>query len=200
MSETNIPNPSNAANLADLAELKRIEDENAKLRAEQEAKISAARPGKSLKDSSKFFKDMDEKEFDEYVEKLRKERENVPDDIESTYFDIPEHLKDPRFHYHIFNDYQGRINFALSRKYEFVKDPAIARSKNLPEGENIKFPNGTGVSYLMRIPKVLWDEDQKKVENKNKEMNDLIEGRDPTLDHRIKSSKKIDMEDVSDFE
>ena len=102
MSETNIPNPTNAANLADLAELKRIEDENAKLRAEQEAKINAARPGKSLKDSSKFFKDMDEKGFDEYVEKLRKERENVPDDIESTYFDIPEHLKDPRFHYHIF--------------------------------------------------------------------------------------------------
>jgi hypothetical protein len=60
MTEINEPKSNNAANLADLAELKRIEEENAKLRAEQEAKINAARPGKSLKDSSKFFRDMDD--------------------------------------------------------------------------------------------------------------------------------------------
>ena len=194
--------PENLLNAAELAELKLKEEENAKLRAEQAEKVKEfeeKKPNK-LKNSTDFFKKMTDKEFDEYVEKCRKERENIPDDIESTFMDFPEALKDPRFVYYWFNDYQGRLNWALGRKWDFVIDERISTSKNLEKGVPIKVPNGAGTSYLMRIPRVLWEEDQRKVEAKNNELMDAINGRDKSLDSRIKSSKKITKETLTEEE
>lgn len=185
----------------DLAELKRTEAENLRLREEQAEKVKEFDSKKGVKNSSVYMKNMSDEEFDKYVENVRKQRENVPDDIEMTYMDIPENLKDPRFVYYWMNDYQGRLNQAISRGWTFCKDLAISKSKNLPEGENIKISNGSGgAAYLMMIPKELWDEDQKKVAAKNNQYADYIEGRDPNLDKRIKSSKSKSFEDISDFE
>lgn len=78
-------------------------------------------------------------------------------------FDIPEHLKDQRFHYMIVNDSPGRVNLFQSRGYEMVTDKALAKYLNQREGEPIKFATGMANpawAYLMRIEKELFEEDQ----------------------------------------
>lgn len=78
-------------------------------------------------------------------------------------FDIPENMKDPRFHYMIVNDSPGRVNMFQARGYELVTDKALAKYLNQREGEPIKFATGMNNpawAYLMRIEKELFQEDQ----------------------------------------
>lgn len=78
-------------------------------------------------------------------------------------FDIPENMKDPRFHYMIVNDSPGRVNMFQARGYELVTDKALAKYLNQREGEPIKFATGMANpawAYLMKIEKELFEEDQ----------------------------------------
>lgn len=78
-------------------------------------------------------------------------------------FDIPETMKDPRFHYMIVNDSPGRVNMFQARGYELVVDKALAKYLNQRVGEPIKFATGMANpawAYLMRIEKELFQEDQ----------------------------------------
>lgn len=78
-------------------------------------------------------------------------------------FDIPENMKDPRFHYMIVNDSPGRVNMFQARGYELVTDKVLARYLNQREGEPIKFATGMSNpawAYLMKIEKELFEEDQ----------------------------------------
>lgn len=78
-------------------------------------------------------------------------------------FDIPENMKDPRFHYMIVNDSPGRVNMFQARGYELVTDKALAKYLNQREGEPIKFATGMNSpawAYLMKIEKELFEEDQ----------------------------------------
>lgn len=80
-------------------------------------------------------------------------------------FDIPEHLKDPRFHYMIVNDAPGRINLFKSKGYDLVTDKDLANYLNQRAGDPIKFATGMANpawAYLMRIEKELFQEDQDK--------------------------------------
>lgn len=80
-------------------------------------------------------------------------------------FDIPEHLKDPRFHYMIVNDAPGRINLFKSKGYDLVTDKDLANYLNQKAGDPIKFATGVANpawAYLMRIEKELFQEDQDK--------------------------------------
>lgn len=77
-------------------------------------------------------------------------------------FDIPENMKDPRFHYMIVNDAPGRVNMFQARGYELVVDKALAKYLNQREGEPIKFATGMANpawAYLMKIEKELFEED-----------------------------------------
>lgn len=77
-------------------------------------------------------------------------------------FDIPENMKDPRFHYMIVNDSPGRVNMFQARGYELVVDKALAKYLNQREGEPIKFATGMANpawAYLMKIEKELFEED-----------------------------------------
>ena len=77
-------------------------------------------------------------------------------------FDIPENMKDPRFHYMIVNDAPGRVNMFQARGYELVVDKNLAHYLNQNEGEPIKFATGMqnpAWAYLMRIEKELFEED-----------------------------------------
>ena len=79
-------------------------------------------------------------------------------------FDIPENMKDPRFHYMIVNDSPGRVNMFQARGYELVVDKALANYLNQREGEPIKFATGMANpawAYLMKIEKELFEEDMK---------------------------------------
>jgi len=77
--------------------------------------------------------------------------------------------EDPNFVYRWVNDMKGgmRIRKFLAASYEFVKDPAIT----VGDGEEVGAISGIGdaiqrevgegtISYLMRIPKEFYDEDQ----------------------------------------
>lgn len=80
-------------------------------------------------------------------------------------FDIPEHLKDPRFHYMIVNDAPGRINLFKSKGYDLVTDKDLANYLNQKAGDPIRFATGMANpawAYLMRIEKELFQEDQDK--------------------------------------
>lgn len=80
-------------------------------------------------------------------------------------FDIPEHLKDPHFHYMIVNDAPGRINLFKSKGYDLVTDKDLANYLNQKAGDPIKFATGMANpawAYLMRIEKELFQEDQDK--------------------------------------
>ena len=170
----------------ELAELKRREAENSRI-LEEQTKRSAPK----AKESSEYMKKMSDEEFEEYVKQKRAEREFVPDDIENVYFDIPSSLKDPRFVYYIANDRQGRIQQLEARGWTKVIDPKIAQSKSLAEDQPIRFPNGTGVSFLMRIPKELYQENMKKLDKKNDEIEHMIRENDKNLDKNIQSSKSF---------
>lgn len=77
-------------------------------------------------------------------------------------FDIPENMKDPRFHYMIVNDAPGRVNMFQARGYELVVDKNLAHYLNQNEGEPIKFATGMqnpAWAYLMKIEKELFEED-----------------------------------------
>lgn len=77
-------------------------------------------------------------------------------------FDIPENMKDPRFHYMIVNDSPGRISMFKARGYEMVTDSALANYLNQKVGDPIKFATGMhdpAWAYLMRIEKELFEED-----------------------------------------
>lgn len=77
-------------------------------------------------------------------------------------FDIPENMKDPRFHYMIVNDSPGRISMFKARGYEMVTDAALANYLNQKVGGPIKFATGMhdpAWAYLMRIEKELFEED-----------------------------------------
>jgi hypothetical protein len=77
-------------------------------------------------------------------------------------FDIPENMKDPRFHYMIVNDAPGRVNMFQARGYELVVDKDLAHYLNQNEGEPIKFATGMqnpAWAYLMKIEKELFEED-----------------------------------------
>lgn len=79
-------------------------------------------------------------------------------------FDIPENMKDPRFHYMIVNDSPGRVNMFQARGYELVTDKALALYLNQRAGEPIKFATGMNNpawAYLMKIEKELFEEDMK---------------------------------------
>lgn len=80
-------------------------------------------------------------------------------------FDIPEHLKDQRFHYMIVNDSPGRINMFRAKGYDLVTDKELANYLNQKAGDPIKFATGMANpawAYLMRIEKELFEEDQQK--------------------------------------
>lgn len=80
-------------------------------------------------------------------------------------FDIPEHLKDQRFHYMIVNDSPGRINMFRAKGYDLVTDKDLAVYLNQKAGDPIKFATGMNNpawAYLMRIEKELFEEDQQK--------------------------------------
>ena len=73
---------------------------------------------------------------------------------------------DENFHYHVINDKDGRLQRAQDGGYEFVEsteglgDQMAAEASKM--GKNVSKPVGHGVTgYLMRIPKELYDEDQK---------------------------------------
>lgn len=80
-------------------------------------------------------------------------------------FDIPEHMKDSRFHYMIVNDSPGRVNLFRSKGYELVTDKSLAEYLNQKQGDPIKFATGMANpawAYLMRIEKELFEEDMAK--------------------------------------
>ena len=80
-------------------------------------------------------------------------------------FDIPEHMKDQRFHYMIVNDSPGRVNMFRAKGYDLVTDRDLAAYLNQKAGDPIKFATGMSNpawAYLMRIEKELFEEDQQK--------------------------------------
>ena len=92
-------------------------------------------------------------------------------------FDIPEHLKDPRFHYMIVNDAPGRINLFKSKGYDLVTDKDLANYLNQKAGDPIKFATGMANpawAYLMRIEKELFHKDKIKKERKQKQNSKLL--------------------------
>ena len=104
-----------------------------------------------------------EDEYQKRLEEKRQARMKVSAVGLDNPFDIPETMKDPRFHYMIVNDSPGRVNLFQSRGYEMVTDKALAKYLNQREGEPIKFATGMANpawAYLMRIEKELFEEDQ----------------------------------------
>lgn len=109
---------------------------------------------------------LDKKVTDEYQKRLEEKRAarmKVSAVGLDNPFDIPENMKDPRFHYMIVNDSPGRVNMFQARGYELVTDKALAKYLNQREGEPIKFATGMANpawAYLMKIEKELFEEDQ----------------------------------------
>jgi hypothetical protein len=73
---------------------------------------------------------------------------------------------DPDYNYRVISDKDGRLQRAQDGGYEFVEsteglgDQMAAEATKM--GKNVSKPVGHGVTgYLMRIPKSLYDEDQK---------------------------------------
>lgn len=86
---------------------------------------------------------------------------------------------DAGWHLHIFNDDGNRVQEALNNGYEFVTRDEIGNSlvdnvipTNNDLGEKVRFlvgrnDDGNGVfAYLMKIPTVWWEEDQKELQNR----------------------------------
>ena len=73
------------------------------------------------------------------------------------------------------NDTEGRLAAFLAGWWEFVDQNGepVGQGTDQSAGTSSKFSKGVGrgvISYLMRIPKALWLEDQEKKEAKIKEL------------------------------
>jgi len=59
---------------------------------------------------------------------------------------------DPKYHFHVFSDRDGRIQQSKQAWYEHVKDE---------NGDNVTRHSGPFTQYLMKVEKKYWDKDQK---------------------------------------
>lgn len=106
-----------------------------------------------------------EDEYQKRLEEKRAARARVSTIGLDNPFDIPEYLKDKRFHYMIVNDSPGRVNMFRAKGYDLVTDKDLAAYLNQKAGDPIKFATGMANpawAYLMRIEKELFEEDQQK--------------------------------------
>jgi len=78
--------------------------------------------------------------------------------------------KDPNYMYRVVNDVPGRLQMFLQAGYEFDHDTTRVADKGIAEGTELDtrrmVNSGSGIkSYLMRIPKEFYNEDQaRKIE------------------------------------
>lgn len=108
------------------------------------------------------LKEQAEKEYQKRLAEKREARNRVSAVGLDNPFDIPESMKDPRFHYMIVNDNPGRISLFKARGYELVTDKDLARYLNQKVGDPIKFATGMkdpAWAYLMKIERELFEED-----------------------------------------
>lgn len=107
----------------------------------------------------------EEDNYQKRLEEKRKARARVSAVGLDNPFDIPEEMKDPKFHYMIVNDSPGRVSMFQARGYELVTDKSLARYLNQTEGDPIRFATGMANpawAYLMKIEKELFEEDQER--------------------------------------
>ena len=107
----------------------------------------------------------EEDNYQKRLEEKRKARAKVSAVGLDNPFDIPEEMKDPKFHYMIVNDSPGRVSMFQARGYELVTDKALARYLNQTEGDPVRFATGMANpawAYLMKIEKELFEEDQER--------------------------------------
>ena len=107
----------------------------------------------------------EEDNYQKRLEEKRKARAKVSAVGLDNPFDIPEEMKDPKFHYMIVNDSPGRVSMFQARGYELVTDKALARYLNQTEGDPVRFATGMtnpAWAYLMKIEKELFEEDQER--------------------------------------
>jgi hypothetical protein len=107
----------------------------------------------------------EEDNYQKRLEEKRKARAKVSAVGLDNPFDIPEEMKDPKFHYMIVNDSPGRVSLFQARGYELVTDKALARYLNQTEGDPVRFATGMANpawAYLMKIEKELFEEDQER--------------------------------------
>lgn len=120
--------------------------------------------------------------FEALLAEKREQRKNFNEDMESPLAYLKPYLdKDPRFEYHFFNDKPGRIKAKQARGWDFVYDEELAaltgqEDKKAP----IQIPTGLHdsaeptMAYLMKLPKVLFEEDKKRKLQINQEKMDSI--------------------------
>jgi hypothetical protein len=104
------------------------------------------------------------------------------------------------WHLHIFNDSDGRVSEALEGGYEFVMRDEVGDGlanrvipANTDPGEKVRFRVGTDqdgdgqFAYLMKIPTIEWEENQK-----------LIQERNNRTDQAIRAGKNVKQGTASD--
>lgn len=92
--------------------------------------------------------------------------------------------KDPAYMYRVVNDVPGRLDMFLQAGYEFDTTAERVADKGAAEGTNIdtrKMVNsGAGIkSYLMRIPKEYYNEDQANKIDAIKRSEDQMKNKNP---------------------
>ncbi len=92
--------------------------------------------------------------------------------------------KDPDYMYRVVNDNPGRLAMFLQAGYEFCTDEKRVIDKGIAEGSQVDtriiVNSGNGIkSYLMRIPKEFYDEDQANKIEAVKRSEDQMKNKQP---------------------
>lgn len=92
--------------------------------------------------------------------------------------------KDPNYMYRVVNDVPGRLNMYIQAGYEYCTNEQRVADKGVAEGESVDtricVNSGRGVkSYLMRIKKEYYDEDQAKKIDKIKRSEEQMKNKNP---------------------
>lgn len=93
--------------------------------------------------------------------------------------------QDPEYHYHWINDTPGRVEMALASGYEFVSKGSITllpgvTPKDSDPGERVStvvgsLENSAALrAYLMRTPLALYEENQRKLQERSDAMDTAI--------------------------
>lgn len=110
--------------------------------------------------------------------------------------------QDPNYSYRYINDEEGRLQQALEGDYEFVHseksagDAEVGRDQSVDSRVSVQAgttkDGGAMRSYLMKIPKKFYDEDQAAKESKLKEGESAIKHGNKGEDERYVVSNKIE--------
>lgn len=92
--------------------------------------------------------------------------------------------KDPNYMYRVVNDVPGRVNMFLQAGYEFCTTEQRVADKGIAEGTGadtrIMVNSGHGIkSFLMRIPKEYYNEDQARKIEAVKKSEDQMKNKKP---------------------